>query len=246
MLRGIASQILVPPMGFLIMTLIGLVASWRFRRLGRMLAVLGLVGLWVLALPVTSKALIAGLETNLPLDPPADQPPEAIVVLGGDMSRNAPPAPPFDVGPLSLERERAAVRLERRTGLPILVTGGKLASGSDPIAMLMSRSLASDFHVDTKWVETASRTTWQNAEMSAAILRPMGIHSVFVVTHAWHMRRAVLAFRHFGLDVTAAPTQIHRRNDFTLYDLVPRATAWSDSYYAMHEWIGYAYYALHS
>lgn len=246
-LLGIAGQIFAPPMSFLILALIGIVLLRWAKRLGWTLLGLGIVGLWVLAMPITSKALIAGLETNLPVDPPVNGPaPQAIVLLGGDMSRNAPPAPPSDVGALSLERERAAARLARSTGLPILITGGQLGPGSDPVSVLMARSLSADFAVSTKWLEMDSKTTWQNAELSATLLQASGIHSVFIVTHAWHMRRAVLAFRHFGLEVTAAPTQIHRRGDLTVYDLFPRATAWSDSYYALHEWIGYAYYALRS
>ena len=37
------------------------------------------------------------------------------------------------------------------------------------------------------------------------MLREHGIHSVYVVTQAWHMRRAILAFQRTGITVTAAP-----------------------------------------
>ena len=73
-----------------------------------------------------------------------------------------------------------------------------------------------------------------HAEDSAALLQPLGIHSVYVVTHAWHMPRAFLAFRHFGLH--AVPAVV--RWDDTTRGVLPTATAWLDSYFALHEWIG--------
>ena len=61
------------------------------------------------------------------------------------------------------------------------------AASLDDLVMAVEDSLRQDFQVPATWVETASRDTWENATDSAAILRPLGIHSVYVVTHAWHM-----------------------------------------------------------
>ena len=64
----------------------------------------------------------------------------------------------------------------------------------------MADSLRDDFQVPVSWVEDASDDTWENAAFSAEILKKRGIHSVYVVTQGWHMRRAMLAFRHAGPD----------------------------------------------
>ena len=66
----------------------------------------------------------------------------------------------------------------------------------------MAQSLTDDFRTPPRWVEAKSADTWENARFSADILRAEGITSVYVVTHAWHMRRAVLAFQGTGLTVT--------------------------------------------
>jgi uncharacterized SAM-binding protein YcdF (DUF218 family) len=58
------------------------------------------------------------------------------------------------------------------------------------------------------------------------------------------MRRATLAFQHAGLVVTAAPTSLETPIEPILWDFLPHAVAWEWSYYALHEWIGCAWYAI--
>jgi uncharacterized SAM-binding protein YcdF (DUF218 family) len=187
--------------------------------------------------------LIVALEQNLPTTPPPDAMPQAIVVLGGDLLRTE--GPPHSLpGFLTLDRLRQAAALYRQTGLPILVTGGTVQPDRPPVALIMADSLRNDFQVPVTWIEDASVDTWENAELTAHILKHPGIHSVYVVTQGWHMRRAMLAFHHAGLIATAVPTSIDTPFDPIPWDLPPRASAWQWSYYALHEWIGCAWYAI--
>ena len=242
-MKGLLITLAMPPVGFLCLTILGLaVARWR-RRCSRALACLGLAGLTLLALPIFSDVLLAGLERDLPLRPPADAMPQAIVILGGDLNRTADP--PFVLpGFLSLDRMRAGVALYRKTGLPILVTGGIVHPHHQAVATIMADSLRDDFQVPVAWVEPRSQDTWENAAFSADILKQQGIRSVYVVTQGWHERRAMLAFRHAGLIATAAPTSLEAPIDPIVWDFLPRASAWGWSYYALHEWIGCAWYAI--
>jgi uncharacterized SAM-binding protein YcdF (DUF218 family) len=122
--------------------------------------------------------------------------------------------------------------------MPILVTGGTLRTSEPSVAVLMADSLVDDFQVPARWVERESRDTWENARLSAAILHQQDITSVYVVTQAWHMRRAIVAFADTGITVTAAPTLFHRVPMSDAGDSVPGVGGWRDSYYALHEWIG--------
>ena len=231
---------MVPPPNLVLVAIAGLVLMrWR-RRAGTIVVAASLGLLLILSLPIVSQALIVSLEQGLPLDPPRNNPPQAIVILSAEMQHTLGPGPDVRVGPLTLQRLSAGAALARRTHLPILVSGGTLEENEPPIAKLMADSLRNDFGVPVQWIEDHSRNTWENASDSAAILEPLGIHSVYVVTHAWHERRAMIAFRRTGLRATAAPVQLDELNAGAL----PAVTAWLQSYYALHEWIGLAWYWL--
>jgi uncharacterized SAM-binding protein YcdF (DUF218 family) len=244
---------IVPPLNLVPLGLAGvaLAALTRWRRLGLAIAGVALALLLVLALPFTGGLLIASLERGLPLIPPADDPPRAIVVLAAEVDHGArdPGASSaaddqaVDLGPLTVMRLRAAAALARRTGLPVLVSGGKPPDGSVSLAALMAESLRDDFGVPTRWREDRSDDTWENASDSAAILRREGIGSVYLVTHAWHMPRALIAFRHAGLRATAAPVLLDHAPTGIASDFAPRLSGWRMSFYALHEWIGCLYYA---
>ncbi len=242
--KEVAIALLVPPTALLFLALLGLSIEWRHRRIGRLLAWFGVLGLLAFSTPAVGGALLVALEQDLPLTPPAAQPPQAIVILGGDTVRGGGQTPQAHLGPLSLERVLAGALLARRTGLPILVTGGRLHPSDPPVAVLMADSLEHQFRIPAQWVESASRDTWENAQFSAPILRAQGIRSVYLVTQAWHMRRAILAFRDTGIAVTAAPTYFDPMPATFATDFVPSVGGWRASYFAMHEWIGWAWYSL--
>ncbi len=247
-INNVLTSLALPPTSLALAALLALLLLRG--RLGRALAVLCLAVLGLMSLPVVSMALLASL------DPPAELPallpeapaslpeaPEAIVVLGGDVFRT--PDPPGAVlGSLSLERVRAGAVLQRRSKLPVLVSGGVVDNLPLTVGALMAGSMTADFGVPVRWTEAASPTTWENAEYSAAILAAAGIHRVYVVTHAWHMPRSLLAFRHFGMEPTAAPVRRDPPPTFRLGEFLPRTSAWLNSFYAMHEWVGLAYYSL--
>jgi len=248
-LNALATALLLPPANLLVPCAAGLLLLRRWPRTGRLLLAAGLGGLLLLSLPLVSKALIVSLEQGLPLRPaagdppgalpgaPPGAPPGAIVILSAEALVNDGALEP---GPLTLERLRAGAALHRRTGLPILVTGGRAGEGPDTLAGAMARSLAADFNVPVRWTETASQDTRENAVLSAPLLLRDGVRSAYLVTHAWHMRRSVLAFAGTGVAVTAAPVRMDEGPDGRGSDFIPRARSWLDSYWALHEWVGIA------
>jgi uncharacterized SAM-binding protein YcdF (DUF218 family) len=231
----------VPPPNLVLAAIAGLLLIHRHRRAGSIVVACSLGLLLILALPITGQVLLVSLELGLPLEPPRDDPPQAIVILGAEVEHTPGKAPhDVQIGALSLQRLRAGAELQRRAHLPVLVSGGVLEKKDPPIAELMAASLKQDFGVQPQWVEGRSRNTWENARDSAAILEPLGIHSVYIVTHAWHEHRAMIAFRRVDMRVTAAPVQF----DGLSSGVLPSVEGWTHSYFALHEWIGFAWYWL--
>lgn len=244
MLKELLVTLLLPPANLPLFAVAGLfIRRWR-RRLGDWVTASSVVLLLLLSMPIVGGTLLVALEQGLPWHQTAATPPAAIVILSADITRYGGDDPGFGPGRLTLERERAGAALFRRVQLPVLLTGGMLRRHDPPIAVVMERSMRDDFQIPIRWVEDRSRDTWENAEYSAAILQAEGIHTVYLVTHAWHMRRAMVAFHHFGIDVIPAPVQVDRYPDLESNFLTPQVYGWQVTYYALHEWIGYVYYAL--
>ncbi|MFO1056640.1 MAG: YdcF family protein [Dongiaceae bacterium] len=244
LLAGAIRALLLPPTVFWLLVVLGWAVRRRWRRPGGALVLAGLALLLLSSLPACADLLLGSLETDPPVTQAEAARAEVLVVLGGDLDRVAPEYGGTTLGPLSLERVRYAAILQRRTGLPLLVTGGPLWPGGVPVSEVMAQVLRAELGVPVRWVEDQSDDTWDNAARSARILAGAGLHRVLLVTQAWHMRRARIAFRAAGLEVIAAPTGITGAPGLTALSLVPSAAAAHRSFYAMHEWLGTLWYEL--
>ncbi len=217
------------------------VAAWRCPRCRMGLSAL-LAALYVLAMPIAGGRLLASLQIAAPLDlhrPPAA---DAIVVLGAGRRLDAPEYGGDTVNNLTLERLRYAARLEAATRLPILVTGGTPGGGREPEGRLMAEVLEREYHVPVRWQEDRALTTWDNARNSAPILHAAGVRRIFLVTHAWHMRRAVPLFKKAGFAVIPAGTGFAHTQLDSVMGVLPSAQGLRDSYFALHEWLGILWY----
>jgi len=236
--------LLLPPLNLLLISGLGLVLA-RYRPVaGYRVAAIGVAGLLLLSMHAVTTPLLIALERDLPLRPTIDAPPGAIVVLSGDSLASPSVVGGYTVGGITLRRLLTAASLHRKTGLPLLVTGGPVPRHAPPLADLMTQTLRQDFRVDVRWQERKSLDTAQNARFTAEILREAGVTSIYLVTDAWHMRRALLAFEPTGLHVTAAPTPMQRPLTFTLTDFVPSVASWATAYFVVHEWVGLLWYSL--
>ncbi len=127
----------------------------------------------------------------------------------------------------------------------MLASGGLGTNDSAPLASLLAATLVQDYGVKAKWQETRSANTAENAIYSAEILGKAGIKRVFLVTHAWHMKRARAAFLANGIAVIPAPTAFYgRARDNSWTELIPTTTALRMSGFALHEIIGSQWYEL--
>jgi uncharacterized SAM-binding protein YcdF (DUF218 family) len=234
---------LVPPGGILLIVIMGLLAMRQRPRLGRVVFLLGFGALYALSTVLVADALHGFLEPP-PRDPLVDATGQAIVVLGGGTYFSAPEYGGDTVNAPTLVRLRYAAHLQRASGKPILVTSGAPQGNTLSEAEQMKRVLLQDFRVPVEWAETGSNNTLENARLSHRLLSASDVRRVYLVTHAWHMPRARLAFERAGFAVIPAPTGYSTRYGLTVLDFLPNANALLRSSYFFHEAIGLGWYHL--
>ena len=227
---------LLPPLCLL------LAMGFAYRRNRRLLfAAFGL--LWLGVTPYFAEGALHLLESHTSVLSPV--PADAIVILGGGTYFRAPEYAGRDtISAQTLVRLRYGARLQRETGKPILVTGGKPLGNSTAEAAQMREVLEQDFQVPVSWTEEASANTFENAHNSFRILQGAGIHKIYLVTHAWHMPRAAEIFRRAGFTVIEAPTAFTTRYRVDLLAFMPNAEALRDFSYFVHELTGLLWYRI--
>jgi len=246
LLNNLVGAFLLPPLGLVSAAGAGWMLRKRRPRLGAALFIGSMFVLLALSTHAGVRLLAAPLERRAsPPDAPRSTGAQAIVVLGGGRMKHAPEYGGADIPSLrALGRLRYAAKLQRETGLPLLVSGGSPDSAPMPEAELMARTLREDFAVPVRWLEQKSDNTAQNAQFSASLLRREGIKRILLVTDALHMPRSQAVFAQTGLQVVPAPTNFEISGSLSLVDFVPNGGALALSHYALHEWIGLLWYRL--
>lgn len=127
-------------------------------------------------------------------------PPDGIVVLGGFI--DVPASGTARRVELNEQADRitAAAALARRfPEASVIVSDGPLERGGPSGAALAAR-LLEDFGIAPERIvlEERARSTWDNARFTRALVRPSPGERYVLVTTAWHMPRAIGAFRRAG------------------------------------------------
>lgn len=229
--------VLAPPNVFIVLCLLGDLMAPMWRRAGIAIALTASLCLFVTATPAFSAYLVRLLEAQIPRNVDLNSA-QAIVVLGADVRSGIP----NKLGPQSLERLVLAADAYHRFHLPVAISGGPVSNRQTAVAALMKTALERYFAVPVTWSEDQSRTTYENAEYTAQLLRKADIGTVIVVTQARDLPRAMWSFARMGLRVLpwTAP-RTHLAID-KVQDFLPNTRALNESFYAMHELLGGVYY----
>lgn len=213
------------------------------RRLPRTLWWTGLVlavGFLALATPLGANTLLAALERRAPVGACGGPEPAAVVVLAGGLRR--PPRDAEDTGALngaSLQRTLDAVALVHAHPAAELVISGGIRPGDRVAESTLMAALARRLGVAAAAIrtETASRTTWQNAQHLRAFAPPLP-RRIWLVTSALHMPRSLFAFRAAGFEPCAQPGDYRAAPLREVTDLLPSGGAVATSTEALHELVG--------
>lgn len=136
--------------------------------------------------------------------------------------------------------------LKRQPHLRVLFTGGEgeLFANDLTEAERAKRFFAAQGVADTTLIlESASRTTFENAVFSKALPSVDARQPWLLVTSAWHMPRAMAAFARTGWNVTAYPVDFRAglATPWTQYSMDGGVKKWR---IALHEVIGLWVYRL--
>lgn len=252
--KPLLGTLLLPPVPMLVLVLVGTRLLFTRRALGWLLVLLGVVGIWLGCTTALSRALTLGL-----LKPPpaltetavkalARQPRTAVVVLGGGRRFSAPEYGSITLNARSIERLRYGIWLGRETALPLLFSGGSgRAEVKGPAeAELAARMAEREFKMPLRWVEAQSNDTHENALRSVALLKSQGIDRIVLVTHAYHMPRALRNFERAQarinpgavLELVAAPLGGPVPGPWKPNDWLPSIRGFEETYLALHELLG--------
>jgi uncharacterized SAM-binding protein YcdF (DUF218 family) len=187
-----------------------------------LLLVAGSFAVW-LQRPTISEFVLNVLQTRFPeWRDNGNQPVAGVIALGGTFSGQQSPG----------ARVLAAIQLAKRFPSARIVFSGKEetagAAGADAAQMFMAAGISPERIM----IEGRSRSTAENAEFSRALVRPEKGSRWILVTSAFHMPRAVGAFRAAGFSVEAYPVE---------YILTPSA---GDAGIALKEIIALPFYRL--
>lgn len=238
---------LLPPLSLLIIGALGVLLWNRRPVVARWLLITSFGLLWLASTPYFAEGALHLLETRTAAL--GEQPPnaDAIVILGGGSYLHAPEYAGRDtISGATLVRLRYGAMLQRKTGKPILVTGGTPLGNRLSEAQQMRSSLEQDFQVAVRWTEDSSNNTLENARYSFQTLQRAGIRKIYLVTHAWHMPRSAETFRRAGFEVIEAPTAFTTRYRLDIQAFLPRAEALHDCKIFAHEIIGLLWYRVRS
>lgn len=254
-LKRTLELLLLPPGGPLLVAILGLWMERRRARIGRAIAIVGILAGLVFSSQGVGQLLIFPYEraAGPALDEAAlrklmsqADPPQAIVILAGGLRSDLHERPDqYRPHPRTVERVLYGAWVARVTGLPILVSGGKPAGDDVSEAELMRRMLTKQLGVDVKWIEDRSLDTDGNARESAALLLREKRRRILLVTHAAHMVRSRAVFEKAGFRPVAAPHGFYGTPVRTGWlQWLPSADGVATNWLALHEMVGTLWYRL--
>lgn len=187
---------------------------------------------------------------NTPLHVKAEA--NAVVVLSGGSIKGASNLPLSDE---SYKRAMWGIMLAKNHNLPLLFSGaGAESHYTESDAFLESmEQLQNTLGIEiprnkplgtqefSLHVEAKSLDTYENAKLSKEAFEKEGIThpTIYLVTSAYHMKRSIALYKHFGFNVIPAATafkiSLRAKNG---WDYLPNIGALEKSYTALHEYAG--------
>jgi uncharacterized SAM-binding protein YcdF (DUF218 family) len=242
-LKKIVSHFLSPFLLCVLLVLVGLGLLWFSRRqtLGKVLATVGAVFLFLFAYEPVADLVVRPLEVDyVPLVPTETQRRDVkwVVVLGGGHTSSPTLPPTTQLGESARARLVEGVRLHRLLPESRLLFSGAALYDRVPHAEVMAAAAeALGVPRDRMVVDASAEDT---ADEATALGRVVGEDPFVLVTSAWHMRRATALFAKRGLSPIPGPADYEVKPDNGLdpFDLFPKPSRLTKLESAVREYVG--------
>ena len=219
------------------------------QRAGTLTLTFGILLLLIFGYSPAGNVLLLSLSERFPAWQSDGRDPDGIIILGGAIDQDASAARGSVEMNGAAERMTTAVELAKRfPKARVVFSGGSgnLIDNSLPEAPVAGEWLQRfGVAADRITLESASRTTDENAVFTRRLLMPKPGERWLLVTSAFHMPRSMGVFRAAGFDVEAYPVDWRTkgwRDAGVPFDDLSAGLARTDA--AGHEWTGLISYWL--
>lgn len=237
----------LPPGLFLALMLFSFLLIWKgYKKIGKKLFSFTYILFWLFCTPLFAQAFIDGLQKQYPpleFEKKVKISNSAIVVLGSGVEQAFEFPEQYRVTDITLSRLHYAAYLHNKLQVPMIVSGGNHTNTAITEAEAMRTILQKDYNISVPIIEKESRNTLEESKLLAPIIKKNNIQTIYLVTHAWHMPRSILAFKSANITVIPAPMGfISLKSESTLINLLPSLNALNTCAFALHEYIGIVWY----
>jgi uncharacterized SAM-binding protein YcdF (DUF218 family)/glycosyltransferase involved in cell wall biosynthesis len=130
------------------------------------------------------------------------QPADAIVVFAGGVGESG------QAGGGYQERVKQAVDLYRQGFAPRLIISSGFTFAFKEAEVMQALAIANGVPPSAIILETEAANTYENVTLTRQVLARGGWHRILLVSSPYHMRRAVLVWRHVAPEITVVPEPV--------------------------------------
>jgi len=224
------TYIFLPPAIFIWSLILSSIFSKKFKLLFFSLG----ISFYLLSITPISNILLKPLEKISKSTQKAD----TVIVLSGGSNPN-------DIlksSPDAFKRLTYGIILAKQNNLPLIFTGGGTKKPTEAYNAKKDIELFEktfNFKLKT-YYENKALDTVQNAKYTKNLIKKEHLsNKIYLVTSAYHMKRSIIIFKHFGFKIIPKPVGfLVKQRQYNFYDFLPQIGNFINSYKAIHEYFG--------
>jgi len=211
-----------------------LIAGFMLKKFRWLFVSLGIM-FYLISIGPISKLLMKPLENINTTSQKAN----LVVVLAGGSNEDDP----IKTSPDAFKRLTYGMIIAKQKNIPLIFTGGGTKKPSEADNAKKDINLFEktfNFHIKT-YYENKSVDTVGNAKYTKQLIEKNNLpKTIYLVTSAYHMKRSIIIFKHFGFNVIPKPVgfSTHKKEHYNFYSFLPNMGALNNSYKAIHEYFG--------